>query len=789
VAEPEEPVSIGRRSAPPADAPRDGDGWRRLFGRNGVQEALEEIARTIDVRGGGLELVLEGASAIPRRASVRRNARDAGASESFEHVVAVLGHPEWRLRARGQDSLEHSKEAAVRAALALEAWRAAREGAARSEALLSARTLELDLIQDLGRAAAEARTLEGLFRGVCHALHRGGDDDAIAVAHGIGPRPEALVYLLRPLEPGAVQELVRHAGGVLGWEAETEPRVRVERLDLFDGRRGTRGAAGASDVIVLPLLRRGSTVASLAILPSRPTGEDRLRLLFGAANQMAVHLDRILTVKEAEEGRFRAVIDAMPQAIFVTDGELRIVGSNPSARRFLDEHGAIATPITRLGSLDVLELKRSLASTGASAAGEARLEGGAIVEVTLSAFEDSVHGRGGFVLVLSDVTEQRRLHERLAQSEKLSSLGELISGIAHELNNPLASVLGYAQLVRDSVEDERLSRRLARIDEEARRCRKIVHNLLSFARRHEPERRPLSLNETVESVATLLAYQLRVGGIEPRFDLDAKLPAIHGDPHQLQQALLNLVTNALHALATTDRGGRLVLRTRGFEDGHVVVEVEDDGPGIPEEIRSRVFDPFFTTKAAGKGTGLGLSIAYGIVTAHGGSIEVEHGEPAGTRFRITLPVGTPSGAAAAAQPAAVARETLDGPAGKILVVDDEEALARLVAEALDEDGHSTVPVLGRAEALERLEREHFDLVICDLKMPGPAVERLRDEMERLRPGMGRRLLLITGDTLSAEPEDLARREGFPLLHKPFDLEDLRRAVRGQLGRGRGPCGT
>jgi CheY-like chemotaxis protein len=215
------------------------------------------------------------------------------------------------------------------------------------------------------------------------------------------------------------------------------------------------------------------------------------------------------------------------------------------------------------------------------------------------------------------------------------------------------------------------------------------------------------------------------------------------------------------------------------------VEVEDDGPGIPERIRTRIFDPFFTTKGPGKGTGLGLSIVYGIVSAHGGSVEAHPARDGGTLFRITLPVGSPTAGAQAD----AATGPCDGPPGRVLVVDDEESLARLVSEALDEDGHRTVPVLGRAEALERLAGEEFDLVICDLKMPGPALTRLREDMERMRPGLGRRLLLITGDTMSAEPEELARREGLALLHKPFDLEDLRRAVRGQLARERGSCGT
>jgi len=144
------------------------------------------------------------------------------------------------LRARGTGAPEAVRESALRAALALEAWRAAREETQRADALLAARTQELDLLQDLGRAAAEARTIEGLFRGVCHSLHRSGDDDAITVAHEMGSRPEVLTYLVRPLHRDAVEDLARHAGGVLGWNASTEPRIRVERLDLYDGHRGPR---------------------------------------------------------------------------------------------------------------------------------------------------------------------------------------------------------------------------------------------------------------------------------------------------------------------------------------------------------------------------------------------------------------------------------------------------------------------------------------------------------------------------------------------------------------------
>jgi two-component system NtrC family sensor kinase len=270
--------------------------------------------------------------------------------------------------------------------------------------------------------------------------------------------------------------------------------------------------------------------------------------------------------------------------------------------------------------------------------------------------------------------------------------------------------------------------------------------------------------------------------------LDPGLPPIQGDPHELQQALLNLVTNAQHAVRAGE-GGTVVIRTEAAGGGCVALEVEDNGPGVPEAIRSRIFDPFFTTKAAGQGTGLGLSIVYGIVRAHGGTIRVEDRSCGGARFRIELPIGSCVPGGAREPEAGVA--SLEPRRGRILVVDDEEPVARLICEALAEDGHDAVFAFGGREALDRMAVEPFDLIISDLRMPGLAAERLCEEMDRLETGLSRRLLLTTGDTVSREAAAIAERAGLALLHKPFDLDHLRRTVRLRLAEhpGRGPCAS
>jgi two-component system NtrC family sensor kinase len=383
----------------------------------------------------------------------------------------------------------------------------------------------------------------------------------------------------------------------------------------------------------------------------------------------------------------------------------------------------------------------------------------------------------GVVLVLADVTERRRIQQQLAQSEKMSSLGQMISGVAHELNNPLASILGYAQLLRLRGGDEAQKDKLDTLAREAERCRKIVQNLLSFGRRREPERKPLSLNQVVENVLALMRYQLRVDDVTIEHELGRDLPVVRGDAHQLEQALVNLLTNSRHAIGGTGAPGKVVVRTRVSDGGEVILEVEDDGPGVPRAQRSKIFDPFFTTKQDGKGTGLGLALVYGILSDHGGRIELRPGTLGGARFVATFPL---CGAEQAIDTPAEAPLPSPARTGRILIVDDEEPLALMIAEVLAADGHETRVVLDGRQALERLAEEPYDLIISDLKMPGMNGDQLYAEVRRLRPELSVSVLLTTGDTFEDDAQAILDRTGLEVLSKPFDLDDLRRRVRSRL---------
>lgn len=576
--------------------------------------------------------------------------RDGPASSSPPHQVEIGGLPHWRLWVR---FAEQAPQIVLieRALMAIEAWRTARQGFADAQGRVEARTRELDLIQALGRGAAEARDLDSLFRCAIDLLQSAEDIDVAVAAYAVGRRRTVLALESRPVDADARAALSRQATQLLGWSDEVRPETRIERLSGWDDSRGTLREWKESSLVVLPVPRGERMAACLVLLPSRPAGEGSLRLCYLVANQLSLHLDRILTVHEAEADRFRAILDSMPQAVVLLDGQLHLQQANSAAVELfakldLPLAGSMEAVIRSLGMFDSVErVRRGEHSCEHS---EIRYEDERTFALSVSRLTDDRSDEPDMVLVIGDISEARRMQMQLAQAEKMSSLGRMISGVTHELNNPLTSIMGYAQLLRAAVPEGKVAERAERLESEARRCQKIVKNLLSFARRSEVKHGALSLNEIVESVLALMGYQLRVDGVAVETDLCADLPALVGDHHHLQQVLVNLLTNAQQAIRAESSSGKIMVRTR-YEEGAAVLEVQDDGPGIPEACRAKIFDPFFTTKPEGQGTGLGLALVHGIVRDHGGTIEALNDFRDGACFRVVLPVPDRSGKKRAAE--------------------------------------------------------------------------------------------------------------------------------------------
>lgn len=388
--------------------------------------------------------------------------------------------------------------------------------------------------------------------------------------------------------------------------------------------------------------------------------------------------------------------------------------------------------------------------------------------------------QGGFVVTRRDITRRRevesemaRQREMLHQSEKLSAMGELLAGVAHELNNPLSVVVGQALLLKETAEDERIAARADKIGGAADRCARIVKSFLAMARQEPAERRPTDVNEIVEAGLDLTAYTLRSSDIEVSVRLARDLPKVMADPDQLGQVITNLLVNAQHALQEIE-GARKIRVTTSFrkQKGLVVVKVKDNGPGVPEHLHGRIFEPLFTTKEVGVGTGIGLALCHRVVETHGGSIAVESPPGEGAAFVVRLPAAANGGSEWAED-----REEADRvPGHRILVVDDEPSVTDLLADILRGDGHRVTIANSGREALDRISHGAFDILLSDLRMPeldGPSLFRILEERE---PALVSRIGFVTGDTMSAGIKRFLEACGRPYIEKPITPRDVRALI-------------
>ena len=575
------------------------------------------------------------------------------------------------------------------------------------------------------------------------------ETNRLAVTHDTNPVPA------RTDDP-LLQLALRR--GPLAFPRNVQEEARRRGADLTDPPPGSWIGA--------PLVAAGRAVGAVSLASDRPgsLGEAELTLVTAVLAQAAIALEnaRLVELLSSAKREWEKTVDAITQAICIVDAHGMVRRAN---RVFAELIQVAVTAIPGRPWIGLLPpawsdaVARALAEPTAT---QTEIRHG---DRSLSFTVIPMAEPGAAVLVFEDQTERRRLQEQLIQSEKMSAIGQLIAGVAHELNNPLASVVGFSDFLAEGGEiPPRLAEPLQVIRQEAERAATIVKNLLSFARSQEGERKLQPIGAILEST---LANK-----VEATLEVEPGLPDVEVDGNQIKQVFVNLINNANQAIASDAPSGRIWVAAKPQRAGAgVAVSITDSGPGMAEEIAAHVFEPFFTTKGEGEGTGLGLSICQGILKEHGGRITLDTKPGGGATFTVELP----GGAQAPLAPAPLVPLT-EGKRLRILVVDDEPHILYYMRATLESWGHSVEVASDGAYALERAIAGDFDVIICDLRMPHLSGREMYQKLARQDPRAAERIIFATGDTVRGDTLQFLESLGRPYLHKPFTLAELRAAL-------------
>jgi signal transduction histidine kinase/ActR/RegA family two-component response regulator len=627
----------------------------------------------------------------------------------------------------------------------------------------------------------------------------GGEDEPaetlrVMAEHAVAPHPSLDTTVGYPFGGTAMGEAVLFSKAPLAVDdLAVRPDLTEDHEELIR-RLGVRAA------IMAKIVSREEVIGLVAVTtcsgPRRWTAEE-VELVRAVADHAAVTMESARLSKasheraeqiERERREWERTFDAIPDMLSIHDGYGRLLRANLAMqvrlggdpRVFIGKECGEVMPAVmgQAGACPHEEATRARHAISRELQGER-----GIFSLTVIPCFDAAGHCLYIIHVCKEVTEERHIREQLLQSEKMAAVGSLVSGVAHELNNPLSGVIGFSELLLDNQQDPKLKKSLERIRDEANRAAKIVRNLLTFARKHKPESVMVDVNSVLEKTLELRAYELRVNKIKVVADLSKGLPPTLADPNQLLQVFMNIITNAEQAMREAHGKGTLTIRTTRAA-GSIRLEFEDDGPGIAAQNLKKIFDPFFTTKPVGKGTGLGLSICHGILKEHGGTIDATSTVGKGTTLIIELPIVT--GVAARVEAERPVAEKVEP--GRVLVVDDELFIRELVQDVLAGRGHLVDAVDGGLAALEKIKTGNYDLIISDLKMPELDGQELFARIKAEHPDLARRVIFISGDTVSSETQAFLEAAGQPYVLKPFKVKDLVDEAEGLMESRRGPAG-
>ena len=554
-------------------------------------------------------------------------------------------------------------------------------------------------------------------------------------------------------------------------ETETVMSYYVDEEDR-DGYIAALQEHGRVDDYRLRAVRKDGKILKVALSGGLTTYNGET-FIVSSATDLTEHLER--------EALIRRVVESCPSPVmmnraesgdilFKSPGISALYGEGENASDFYvdpADRRAFLAALRRTGEVtEHRSLYKNAAGDPVWVAVSARL-------ITWDGEEVIVSSARDLTQQLAIEAELSRQREQVFQNEKMSALGSLLAGVAHELNNPLSVVVGHAMMLEDEVTDEDVLRQMRKISDAAERCAKIVKTFLTMARQEPQRREETDINEVVSTAVEVARFGDATRAVRIETELSDEIGPICGDADQLTQVVINLILNAEQAIDAAGQGDRIRIATApGDAEGEVRITVEDNGPGIRPEIRARVFEPFFTTKGVGQGTGIGLAMCHRIVSVHNGTITLEDVRPTGARFIVTVPCNKPS----PRQDCAPAAEAVTPSVYRVLVVDDEADVADLNAEVLLRGGYETEVAHSAEEALECLRERPFHAVISDLNMHGLGgrgfYEAISDEFANLLPHTG----FITGDTMGRTSQSFLQEADRPYLEKPVSPRELRAFV-------------
>ena len=585
-----------------------------------------------------------------------------------------------------------------------------------------------------------------------------------------------------PLGEGTVSYVIKTKKPLLLCDIESDLKKLPIKTETIGNKKSCSSWLG------VPMMSGEKVLGVLAVgsYEKNAFSEEDLQFLINITNQAAIAIVNAQLFHQVLRGKqeWEQTFDSITDLICLINPEYRIIRANRTLAQKLGMepeqiigkkchqvfHNRLDSPCPECAHRQAMVTKKPFTLEMKGTSGDEVL--------LISAFPrfDSKGEFIGSVYVLRDITEQKRLREQLVQSEKMAAVGQLVSGVAHELNNPLAGIMGYSQLLlMNNGLDSKTQSYLNKISKESDRAKNIVNNLLTFARKHKPEKKYLDINTILDQTIELRAYDLKVSNIQVLKNFESQLPKTMADFNQLQQVFLNIMNNAHQAIQESKGKGEIRIRTE--KAGEMIrIILEDNGPGIPEENLNKIFEPFFTTKDVGRGTGLGLSISYGIIQQHGGKIYARSILGQEATFVIELPVLKEEKSAVSEKkekPKSVIRKIEKK---NILAIDDEQSILDILMNALQQEGHQVDVASNGRTGLSKVKASDYDLIITDIKMPDFDGRRFYEEVKKYNEDLAKKIIFTTGDLANPETEAFLDRVKQPCIPKPFDLEDVKQTI-------------